>query len=159
MLIVIVYRFRSKETRLMCAIADHHEDQSMVDFIAEFDNKTKYKDDSLFRDNSMDDVICLPDHVDWLRILNGWHSATTAAAELDLIENIESYLDRHSHPHHDQLSVGSCYWCRVGLHIDAYLYKLMQQVREWDPIFDVEQIVPYGSSAERTNILQPDEVL
>jgi hypothetical protein len=137
----------------MCAFDEHCQNQSTAVFIKEFDNKTKYKDDSLFRDNSMDDVICLPDHADWLRILDAWHSSET-----NVIEEIELYLDRHSHPHHNQLSVVLCYWCRVGLHIDAYLKKLMQQVRESDPLFDVERIVPYGSSAERTNILRPDEV-
>ena len=145
----------------MCAIVEHHQDQPTAVFIAEFDNKTKYKDDTLFRDHSMDDVICLPDHADWLRILDAWHSAssvTAAEEEANVMEEIELYLDRHCHLYHDQLSVGSCYWCRVAIHIDAYLYRLMQQVREWDPLFDVERIVPYGSSAERTDILRPDEV-
>jgi len=137
----------------MCAFAEQRQNQSTAVFIKGFNNKAKYKDDTLFRDHSTDDVICLPDHANWLRILDGWHSSET-----NVMKEIELYLDRHSHPHHNERSVGSCYWCRVGLHIDAYLKKLMQQVRESDPLFDVERIVPYGSSAERTNILRPDEV-
>ena len=142
----------------MCAIAEHHQNQSTAVFIKEFDNKAKYKDDSLFRDSSIDGVICIPDHTNWLRILDAWHSATISIEEANVMEEIELYLDRHSHPHHDQLSIGSCDWCRVALHVDAYLYRLMQQVRDWDPLFDVDRIVPYGSSAERTDIFRPDEV-
>ena len=74
------------------------------------------------------------------------------------MDDIDFYLDRHSHPYHDQLSISSCYWCRVSRDVDAYLKKVMKSVGNLDPLFHVEQIVPYGSSAERTNIFRPDEV-
>jgi len=75
------------------------------------------------------------------------------------MDGIDFYLDRNSHPYHDQLFISSCYWCRVALDVDSYLKRVMKSVGNFDPLFHVEQIIHYGSSAERTNIFRPDEVI
>jgi len=66
----------------MVAIAELSQQPQLTtvsNYIKEFDNQAKYNDSSLFRANSMEDVMCVPDHNYWLRILNKWHSTSSTA--------------------------------------------------------------------------------
>ena len=69
----------------MLAIAEpsqQPQSTAVPNYIKEFDNQAKYNDDSIFRANSMDDVMCVPDHQDWLRILDKWHSSKVKIVKL-----------------------------------------------------------------------------
>jgi hypothetical protein len=117
-----------------------------------FDNQPRYNDESTYMCETISvKNIQLLSYQDWLKMKRAWNSENVIKWE-----TVKSYLSKHSHRNHEK-TYKFCTWCIISSDIDEYLYDLIQQVKELDPLFDVEKIISYGSSAEKTNIFRPNE--
>lgn len=51
----------------------------------------------------------------------------------------------------------SCVWCNLLVSVSCYIRSLLDEVEKFDERFSTQRLVFYGSSAERTRLLQLDE--
>ena len=120
--------------------------------LAMFENHPRYNDDSTYMCETISEKnIQLLSYQDWLKVRRAWKSNVIKW------EAIKNYISKHSHHKHEQTSAG-CYWCNVSSEIDKYVHDLIRQVEELDPLLNVERIIAYGSSAENTNVMLPNEI-
>lgn len=108
------------------------------------------QDQDIFRVDPTATEITPPDEADWKELVHQWFSKENIR-----LAKFWRYLERNSH--RCQLKSADCAWCRVSEDVDNYLGRLMETIQQLDPLFAVERLFAYGSSAERSNIFLPDE--
>ena len=111
--------------------------------------------------NTRENSIFLPAYREWQKIHAAWHRPDDIINNGPLDQWIFRYLDEHSHRREQcetSSNITGCDWCAVGSHIDDYLNRLMDKVgSEMCSLFAVKRLLPYGSSAEKTNIFRASE--
>ncbi|XP_059350788.1 uncharacterized protein LOC130693199 [Daphnia carinata] len=101
-----------------------------------------------FTNTNRDAVIQLPTGNAWSIIKDAW--TNESSLEMNIFLN---FLREHTH----QSCTGhNCQWCTVSEAAEQYVRQLLDTVAVLDNRFEGE-IVRYGSSAENTKILSPDE--
>ena len=115
-----------------------------------FKNKITYNDQSTYRHDGRPRHISLPSYNEWLQLCSAWHDDNTVT-----IEMIDNYLSKHSHPPGSNHS--SCNWCLVTQDVDNYIYRLLDKIKEIDPLFGTKKFDKYGSSTEKTDVFLPSE--
>ncbi|KAI9560643.1 hypothetical protein GHT06_011593 [Daphnia sinensis] len=101
-----------------------------------------------FTNTNRDAVIQLPTGNAWSIVRDAW--TTESDLEMDIFL---SFLREHTH----QICTGRhCQWCTVSEAAEQYVHQLLDAVAVLDDRFEGE-IVRYGSSAENTKIMSPDE--
>ena len=100
--------------------------------------------------------IYIPDFGEWRKLHAAWHRTDKDVDSKQLSKLLTRYLMDHSH-RRDKCakSPENCEWCLTGVAADDYLNRLLCDVEETCSLFAAEQIIHYGSSAEKTNILGP----
>lgn len=111
-----------------------------------------YKGEML-RVNTLERNIALPSFPNWKQLHQFWHGS--CSPDKRVIDLVFKYLDENSHGNCS--SITNCSWCTIAEDIDSYLKRLMHQVKQDNELFEVEEIIKYGSSAEKTNIFRPSE--
>ena len=105
--------------------------------------------DQGFTNNPKRTRLYIPDPNYWKNLLRQWHSDS----ELDF-SLARNFLNIYGHTkHHDD---DPCSWCTISKMVEDYVQSLMDKAAEMDPRFNGE-LLHYGSSAEGTKILSPDE--
>lgn len=99
-----------------------------------------------FRVDPVESQISPPSFLEnWREIYRSVHARNVIP-----LAQINSYLDRHSHPAdicQPAERSDDCSWCRVAQHVEGYLQMLMEDIKIQDKIFEIKETFPYGSSA------------
>ena len=118
-----------------------------------FDNQPRYNDEATYMCETISvKNIQLLSYQDWLKMKRAWNSEHVIKWE-----TVKSYLSKHSHRNHENTYNYFCTWCVTNSDIDNYIQDLMKHVKELDPLLEINNIISYGSSAEKTNIFRPNE--
>ena len=107
-----------------------------------------------FTNSAKSTDIFIPDRVQWLEVVaEMWQPGPV---ELDMAK-MWQFLDRHSHQEHRRRERREeCSWCLVSHNVTRFVALLTRKAGQFDQRFQ-GRLASYGSSAERTKILSPDE--
>ena len=103
--------------------------------------------DTQFYDTKEEFPIEVPSYDQWKSLSTCWHGNAVDWNKID------QYLKSNSH---EQCRHG-CVWCQVSKSVLGYIKSIMNKIGQLDDRFQVEHVIEYGSFAEQTKILAPDE--
>lgn len=89
----------------------------------------------------------------WQQLVHSWSSASTGKINF---RAIDKYVSQNSHASCTGQS-STCAWCRVSEDVHLYLSGLIDKIRTLDPRLESEQLIGYGSAAEKSKLFIPDE--
>lgn len=113
-----------------------------------------YHNGELLRVNTIERTLSLPSYPSWKQLHQSWHGLNSPTFNnKGILSLIFNYFEENSHGN----CSFNCNWCTIADDIDYYLVRLIDQVKQDNELFEVEEIIKYGSSAERTNIFRPSE--